>query len=91
MRSDEDNSCPCGDRLDLAGPRSYRVRDYSDADLESDMGMTVSHKAALLIGLAYLACAVSVALYPRSLLYASSEWRLMRAPESFVCLSVLRG
>jgi hypothetical protein len=37
------------------------------ASLEGHVGMTVSRTAALLFGLAYLTCAVSVALHPRSL------------------------
>jgi len=67
MISDENNSCPCGDRLGLAGPHPNRSGDTFLAGMESHMGMTFSRKAALVIGGAYLFCAASVALNPRSL------------------------
>ncbi len=61
MISDENNSCPCGDRLGLAGPHPNRSGDTFLAGMESHMGMTFSRKAALVIGVAYIAAAISVA------------------------------
>ena len=66
MRSDENNSCPCGDRLGLAGPHPNRSGDTFLAGMESHMGMTFSRKAALAIGVAYIAAAISVAARLRS-------------------------
>jgi len=53
--------------VDLGRPRPNRVRDFGDAVLEIYLGLTTSRKVALLIGGAYLFCAASVALHPRSL------------------------
>ena len=65
MRSNENNSCLCGDRLDLVGPRSNRSGDTFLENLESAMAMRKI--AALIVGIAYLACAISVALHPHNL------------------------
>ena len=67
MKSDENNPCPCGDRVDLGRSRQDRSRDFILAHLEIDMGLTFSRKAALFIGFVYLACALSVALHPQGL------------------------
>ena len=61
MRSDENNSCSCGDRLSLAGPHPNRSGDTFLAGLESRVGITFSRKAALLVGVGYMAAAISVA------------------------------
>ena len=57
--------CFCGDRLDLAGPRSNRSGDTFLANLE--MAIMTRKVAALFIDFAYLACAIFVALHPRGL------------------------
>jgi len=55
--------------LDLAGPRSNRVRDFGDAALEIYLGLTASRKVTLLIGVAYIVAAIAVAARLSSLWY----------------------